>query len=248
VKWTVEFEPGPYYHFPTSPPERVQVERVGLDGVNLSWREQYYLNSGYDVFVNDQIVGHTPDAEFPLRGLDPSNAYKVRVKTVWEDGNASPRAAQTKFSIADLMTDELSLTSIEPRRATGRWRGMEADDELAPLTIHGRSYRGISSFVNAESDFDIHSLFNSFSASVGVEGDSGGDATLEFVVEGDGKELWRSGPVKADEDPKPALVNIAGVRILSLRVVGPERRSRLQAAWVEPHLSRHTMASTGAAP
>ncbi len=248
VKWSVEFEPGVYYHFPTSAPERLQVERVGLDGVDLHWREQYYLNSGYEVTLNDQLLGHTPDGEFPLRRLDPTNSYTARVKTVWEDGTTSPRFAEKKFTLADLLPDELSLTTLEPSKATGRWSGMEAEDEPPPLTIRGRSYRGLSSFGNARSEFDVYGLFDSFSASIAVEGEAGDGAALEFVVEGDGRELWRSGRVKAGEEAKPLRVNITGIKLLSLRVNGPERRSRLQAAWIDPLLSRRAISSGKIAP
>jgi hypothetical protein len=238
VKWKVKFEAAPYYHFPPSPPEGLWVERAGLDGVNLHWREQYYLNGGYDVALNGEVVGHASEAQFPLRGLNATNSCTAQVRTVWEDGKSSPRAAEVKFSLASLLPDELGLTELEPQRSNGRWRGFEADESLsgAPLFIHGRHYRGLSSFANSETEYDIKGMFGAFSAAVGVDGDAGGEAALEFSVLGDGKELWRSSQVKSGQDPVPVRIDVTGVRVLTLQVKGPGRRSRLQADWVEPKL------------
>jgi len=241
VKWEVKFEAAPYYHFPPSPPEGLWVERVGLDGVNLHWREQYYLNSGYDVTLNGASIGHASEAQFPLRGLNATNSYTAQVRSVWEDGKSSPRAGEVKFTLASLLRDELELTELEPQRSNGRWRGFEADETLsgAPLLIHGRHYRGLSAFANSETEYDIKGIFGAFSAAVGVDGDSTSDASLEFIVLGDGKELWRSAQIKSGNDPVPVHIDITGVRALTLQVKGPGRRSRLQADWVEPRLESH---------
>ena len=59
---------------------------------------------------------------------------------------------------------------------------------------------------------------------------------LEFIVLGDGKELWRNSHVKAGQVPVPIRLDITGVRTLTLQVKGPGSRSRLQADWVEPKL------------
>jgi hypothetical protein len=238
VKWAATFEAAPYYHFPPSPPEGLWVERVGLDGVNLHWREQYYLNSGYDVALNGALMGHASEAQFPLRGLNPTNACTAQVRSVWEDGKSSPRAGEIKFTLASLLPEALELTELEPQRSNGRWRGFEADENLsgAPLLIHGRHYRGLSAFANSETEYDIKGMFRAFSAAVGVDGDASSEAALEFIVLGDGKELWRNSQVKAGQDPVPVRIDIAGVRTLTLQVKGPGRRSRLQADWVEPKL------------
>jgi hypothetical protein len=40
-----------------------------------------------------------------------------------------------------------------------------------------------------------------------------------FIVEGDGRELWRSGEVRKDSPPQPVRVSVTGVRALVLRTV-----------------------------
>lgn len=65
-------------------------------------------------------------------------------------------------------------------------------------------------------------------------------ATAEFVVFGNGRELWRSGSVKKSDPPKRVELTITGVRKLTLKTSGPEANaSRTQADWVEPVVSKH---------
>jgi len=99
VSWEVRFEPTDIYHYPTGEPTRLRVECVGLDGAKLTWNEQYWLNVGYQVYLDGKLQGYTPKAVFPLHGLDPKATYTVGVETVWEDGTASPRKAELIFSL-----------------------------------------------------------------------------------------------------------------------------------------------------
>ena len=97
VKWEVQFAPTDAFHFPPGAPEKPWFERVGLDGVNLHWQEQYYLNAGYQVYLNDQLLGCTPSASFPIRDLDPHANYTVEIKTVAEDGRESAKGVELKI-------------------------------------------------------------------------------------------------------------------------------------------------------
>ncbi|HET7624321.1 MAG TPA: NPCBM/NEW2 domain-containing protein [Verrucomicrobiae bacterium] len=240
VKWEIQFEPSDAYHFPPSEPAGLSVERAGLDGVNLSWREQYYLNSGYQVYLNDELLGYTPMAEFPVRGLNPLTNYTARVKTVAEDGRESVRSAQIKFSIASMVPAELSLTQLEPLHSTGRWRGFEIDEMLSggPAVIGENHYEhALRAFVNSEAEFDLKGLYKTFSALAGLE-NSSGDSAAEFIVLGDGKELWRSGSVRGSE-AKPVEVDITGIQKLTLRSTSSAgRRTRAQSVWANPTVKK----------
>jgi hypothetical protein len=242
IKWEVEFTPSDFYPFPQSDPAGAFVERVGLDGVNLRWREQYYLNAGYQVYLDGRLLGYTPSATFPIRGLNPLSNYTAEVRTVWEDGRESPRPPQVKISLASLLPAELSLMQIEPLRSTGRWRGFEIDEMLpgGPLSLGGRKYeRGLNSFVNSEIEFDLKGIYENFSALVGVDSSASDSATAEFLVIGDGRELWRSGEMKKSDEPKPVDVKITGVNKLVLRTTGAgDKRNRAQADWAEPKVSK----------
>jgi hypothetical protein len=244
VSWDVQFAPGGYYHYPPSDPTGLTVRRVGLDGVNLSWQEQYYLNAGYQVYLNGQPVGYTPNAQFPIRGLNPMANYSVVVKTVAEDGQESPRGVRTSVHLESLAPATLSLAELEPLRSTGRWRGYEVDEKLAPgtLIIAGKNFdKGLASFANSEAEFDLQGLYNKFNAFAGLDASGSENASAEFIVVADGKELWRSGQMKIGDEAKPVQLNINGVRRLLLRTTGTAttgRRTRTQTDWAEPTVSK----------
>ncbi len=240
--WDVEFEPADYFHYQPTEPAALWVERVGLNGVNLHWREQYYLNAGYQVYLNGKLQGYTPLAEFPLRHLDPHADYTIAVKTVAEDGTESRRAAETKFNLASLVPAEVSLTDLEPAHTTGRWSGFEIEDlpTGAPLNLGGKHYeRGLGAFVPSQIEFDVDGLYDTFTALVGLDASAAPGSAAEFVVLGDGKELGRSGAMSTTDRPKPVELNITGVRRLVLRITGPDgRKTRAQADWAEPKVTR----------
>jgi hypothetical protein len=245
VNWEVSFEPADSYHFPPSAPENVSVQRLGLDGASLTWREQYYLNCGYQVYLNGVLQGYTPMAEFDLRGLDPRRDYEVEVKTVAQDGVESPRAGQARISLAKLAPEHISLAQIEPVRSTGRWQGMEIEDVLPGGTpsVAGETFdRALTAFGNSEVEFDLHGLYSTFTARAGLSANSSSNSVAEFAILGDGKELWRKEEIKLAEPPVGVGIDITGVNKLILRTRNTEpangRRQRMQVVWGEPLVSK----------
>jgi hypothetical protein len=250
VTWQVEFEPADIYHYPTDAPTNLRVERVGLDGVNLTWAEQYWLNVGYQVYLNGELQGYTPRAAFPLRGLDPTASYKVSVETVWEDGTASPRKAETTFSIKSMAPKEMPLSELQPTRSGGRgWSFMGLRGFMGgAFSIGDKSYPdAIIVRPGMDVTYEIRGVYTTLTAQVGLGSQSGDDDILEFVALGDGKELWRSASIKKTDGEKPAKVDVTGVQSLVLRVEGDTGqapagrrgfRSRVQAAWVDAVLSQ----------
>ena len=252
VNWDVVFEPADAYRYPTQAPSGLRVEPVGLDGGNLSWGAQYYLNAGYQVYLDGDLLGYSPNTTFPLRGLDPARDYTAEVKAIWYDGTVGPRhqKSELKFTLLSLLPNEVPLTSLEPVRAGGGGRGGFRGGPAGGLTAGGKRYEGgIAARAGAEVEYDLAGIFATFTSAVGV--DDGYDGTLIFSVVGDGRELWSSGPVKKSGALSPVTVNIAGVKRLVLRVTQPEDASaaqpqgrgagrggmRSQGAWVEPKVS-----------
>lgn len=243
VGWSVSFDPAESYHYPVREPANLWADRVGFDGVNLKWSAQYYLNAGYHVYLNGALLGYTPMNTFSLRGLDPEASYTAEVRTVWDDGTASEKKAELKFTIKSILPREMSLTQIAPLRPRVGARGIAINRAVSgrPLAIGGERYDdGIGSRGNAEIEYDLRGLFDSFSALVGVDdGTNNEGASVEFVVVGDGKELWRSGVLKKSDGAKPLRIDLSGVRRLVLRVSGGEDTvSRTQSDWVDVTLRR----------
>lgn len=238
VRWQIQFQPADAFHFPPSAPERVWLERSGLDGVNLHWEEQYYLNAGYQVYLNDRLLGYTPDDSFPLRHLEPHTSYVARVKTVGWDGKESARSAEIRFLPAALLPEKLTLTRLDPEHFSGRWRSYEIADVPAAATPSMKGTRceqSLAAFGDLDVTFNLQGLYQQFVARVGLGDDSGDDASAEFTVIGDGRELWNSGPVTKSAAPEAVNISIAGVNQLDLKAVvnGKEDR-RVQVVWDDP--------------
>ena len=102
LTWRVEFEPTDAYHYPPEPVERLRVESRGPGDLRLSWNDSYWLNAGYNVYLDKQLLGYTPRAEIRLGDLDPAKTYAAEVETVSEDGSPSQRRAEVSFTPASL--------------------------------------------------------------------------------------------------------------------------------------------------
>jgi hypothetical protein len=242
VEWEVQFAPAEGYDFPPSAPVKLFPRRAGLSGIDLHWQEQYYLNAGYLVYLDGKPLGRTPEAHFPIRHLDPQKTYTAQVKAVWENGHESPPREELKFSVAALSPDKLLLDELEPEKVSGKWNGDEIENVLAApaLSVAGQPFaHGVCSFINSEVEYDLHGLYSTFKFAVGMDDRSPKNATGEFVVLGDGKELWRSGVVSEGTLPQAAQVNITGVRKLILKTTGGGGSEKsAQADWIEPQLTK----------
>lgn len=87
------------------------------------------------------------------------------------------------------------------------------------LVVGGkRLENGIAVSGGAETAYDIQGLYGEFAAAVAVDDSTPEGAKLEFVVLGDGREIWKSGPLGKTDSPKPVRAEIPGVRRLGLKV------------------------------
>ena len=95
-----------------------------------------------------------------------------------------------------------------------------------PLTIAGKHFEhGVGSHATSTVDIDVRGATR-FTASVGVDDDAekdhanagDGSASIEFVVIGDGKELFHSGVMHMGDAAKPIDLPLAGVKHVSLRI------------------------------
>jgi hypothetical protein len=245
VDWEVHFEPAVLYHAPPHGPGNLSVERVGLDGVNVVWQAQYYLTAGYQVSLNGTLLGYTPTPSFPIRGLDPILEYTAELRSVGVDGSVSENKGEVKFSLKSMIPSMMSLTEIEPLKATSGWRIVEINRAVSEksLSLGGTYYGvGIGTHANSEIEYDLRGLYDSLSVLAGIDDGNSNDTTrVEFSIAGDGKELWRSGIMKKTDGPKRVGLNVSGVNRLLLRVYdGGDGIDYDHADWVEPTLIRRT--------
>src|SRR5262245_33146064 len=66
LAWRVEFEPTDAFYYRPEAVENLRVAAEGLGGVRLTWNELYWLNAGYQVYLDDELLGYTPRATFVI--------------------------------------------------------------------------------------------------------------------------------------------------------------------------------------
>jgi hypothetical protein len=243
VDWEVQFGPGIIYDFPPSAPVNLFAQRVGLTGINLNWEEQYYLNSGYQVYLDGKLLGQTPEARFPIQGLDPRASHTAVVRAIWDNGHESPPSKELKFSLLALTPKESPLTDLEPTKAEGRWDGYEIEGLLAvpTPTVAGESYaHALQAFAKSEIQYDLKGVMGKFTALAGVDDRSGESAAAEFIVLGDGMQLWQSGVIKRGGAPQAVSLDVSGVQRLTLQTRSAEegKARRSQINWLIPTLTK----------
>jgi len=239
VSWNVSFGPGELYRFPVREPGNLWAEPVGIDGVNLRWSGQPQPAAGYEVSVDGRMRGATTTQVFALRGLDPKVGHNVEVRTVWQDGTVSPKKAELRFDLKQLLPREVFVSDLDPLRITNGWRQPEMDRNFngGGLIIGGRAFRkGIGMPTNSEVEFELNGVYDKFSAMVGIDDESKNSAVaVEFVVLGDDRELWHSELKKVD-GTREVKVDVRDVQRLVLRVKRTGEGGRIHADWVEAKL------------
>ena len=114
--------------------------------------------------------------------------------------------------------DDLNLTT-----ATQGWGEPHKNQSVEghALTIGGQKFeRGFGTHAESRLKINIGGDAQKFSAKVGVDDEVNSNAasSVEFIVVGDGKALWRSGVMKAGDAAKDCTVDLTGVKSLLLQV------------------------------
>jgi len=242
VSWSVSFAPAELYRFPVREPQNLWIERAGLNGANLHWSVPHQPAGGYQVTLNGQLLGATTTQVFALANLDPNTSYTAEVRTAWQDGRISEKKAELKFSLNELLPKELSLSELDPVRITNGWRQPEFNRNFNGngLSIAGQRFeKGIGMPTNSEIEFDLNGTYEKFSAAVGIDDEhTNQSSTVEFIVLGDGKEIWSSGGMKKADGVKGVKLDVKGIRRLLLRVRREGEGGRIHADWVDTKLSK----------
>jgi alpha-galactosidase len=136
-----------------------------------------------------------------------------------------------------LFAETVWLSSLDLSQMTTGWSVAKANHEIAggPLSIHGEKFaNGVGTHATSKFRVQLSGNAKRFTAEVGVDDSAGNQGSVEFIVAGDGKILWRSGVLKGGEPAKPVNVNLAGVKTLTLRVTdGGDGESNDHADWAD---------------
>jgi len=118
---------------------------------------------------------------------------------------------------ATVRFDELNLGLM-----TSGWGTPQKNQSVTqtPLSIGGEKFaHGVGTHAESECAIVLDGQAQSFSAKVGVDDNAKNQkASLEFVVSGDDRVLWRSGVCKLGDKPRDCQVKLAGVKRLLLTV------------------------------
>jgi alpha-galactosidase len=114
--------------------------------------------------------------------------------------------------------DELNL-AVATQGYGDPHKNVSVDNQ--PLTIGGQKFlRGFGTHAESFLRVILQGNGQSFSASVGVDDDVNGNpaSSVEFIVRGDGRVLWRSGVMRAREAARHCTADLTEVKTLVLEV------------------------------
>jgi alpha-glucosidase (family GH31 glycosyl hydrolase) len=114
--------------------------------------------------------------------------------------------------------DDLSLSTV-----TQDWNKPHANQSVGghPLKIGGKVFqRGLGTQARFWFPISLNGGGLSFTGEAGMDDEVIGSpfSSVEFIVHGDGKELWKSGAMRTGEPAKEFSINLAGVKTLVLEV------------------------------
>ncbi len=139
--------------------------------------------------------------------------------------------------VAPVFAETVSLSSLDLKGMTAGWSDAKADLGVAgkPLGIGGKKFaRGVGTHAASNFRVNLDGKATRFTAEVGVDDGGGNRGSVEFIVSGDGVVLWRSGVMKGGQAAVPVDVNLAGVKILGLRVTdGGDGTGNDHADWAD---------------
>ncbi|MEK7951609.1 alpha-galactosidase [Luteolibacter soli] len=143
--------------------------------------------------------------------------------------------------LASLPSPEFSITQGWSDAKSGRSVNGNA------LKVGGKVYEsGIGTHAKSEWSLPIGGEASEVSGACGVDDEVSEKASLQFVIEGDGKELWKSGVMRKGEAAVPFKVRLDGVKVLKLLVNdGGDGSSDDHADWVDLKLVHSGKALAG---
>ncbi len=144
---------------------------------------------------------------------------------------------------ATVRLDELDVSAM-----SAGWGQPRANQSITqkPIRLGGTKFEnGVGTHAESEVTIRLDGKAKWFSAKVGVDDNaSNATASVEFIISGDGRELWRSGICKLGEQPRDCRVKLDGIKSLELVVTDADNGiNHDHADWAEA-----TFEFTGALP
>lgn len=142
------------------------------------------------------------------------------------------------ISLAGVHADTVWLDDLGLSTVTQDWNKPRANQSVGgnPMKIGGKVFqRGVGTQARCWFPISLSGGGLSFTGSVGMDDEGIGKASssVEFIVQGDGKELWKSGAMRTGEPAREFLINLAGVKTVVLEVTNSGDKNQYDHAdWV----------------
>ncbi len=195
----------------------------GSAEVDLRWANPDATATGLKVQRSTDGVNYTTVATLSAgttayadKGLAAITTYYYRIVATNAGGDAQPSnmASATTTPLASTAVTALTWTS-----ATAGWSTPQVNTSIkgTTLTLRGIAYStGIGTHASSTITYNLAGRFGTFTSSVGVDDETGGQGAVDFLVYGDGVMLYESGILTGSSAVKTLSVNVTGVQTLTL--------------------------------
>ncbi len=146
------------------------------------------------------------------------------------------------FSVIPLQAEEIRLSALDLSKMTQGY-GKPGQDKSAaglPLKIAGREFKhGVGTHAPSLFYVNLGGAAQRFHAFVGINDGGRNEAgSVEFLVRGDGKELFRSPVMKGGDAAREVSLDLTGVNLLTLEATdGGDNFNSDHADWAEATLT-----------
>jgi alpha-galactosidase len=140
-------------------------------------------------------------------------------------------------AVPSMFAETVRLSSLDLGPMTIGWSVPKADRGVMgqPIAIGGTKFtHGVGTHASSYFRVSLNGGAERFRAQVGLDESAGKQGSVEFIITGDGRELWRSGVRTGGQPAVPVEVSLAGVQVLGLRVSdGGDGTDHDHADWAE---------------
>lgn len=107
-----------------------------------------------------------------------------------------------------------------------------------PLSIRGNKVEGIGTHARSEMILELNGKADTFTATVGVDDNSPGEASVIFRLKGDDKVIYDSGLLTEKSEPKDIKVSLKGIKRLTMEVDPATNGNKNDhAVWGDPTIT-----------
>ena len=144
--------------------------------------------------------------------------------------------------ISTLQAAQINLEDLNVQHISSGWNQSKADKSIDGniLTIADKTFKnGVGTHAGSLATVQLDGKAKYFQAYVGIDSEVGlGKGSVEFIVRGDGKTLFRSGIMKAGDKAKKIKVKLHGIKSLTLEASdGGDGMNSDHANWAQAQIS-----------